>query len=345
MRLLCYIAFCAYLPLIQSFGSENIIRQIQLSTGLQYDFVTTEGNGSAVSHLPVIPGGVSYELFAKGSAWDTNVYFLDRKVVGFYLPQGDIQIISEDQSHLDLGENAVQRTRADRPYSLAITVSGLTPDDSDAPDAARQVLYTHTGHNFDTTYTPNGNDEYIISSFYMGNSNPELTPVYTQLTPMAPTKAMGVERFTLSTLTDETVTESSILDEEMILVWPVSEAAITGIEPGYEIRDSLPKLLVYYQDLYPLSLTYVQIYAGGEALGTVGTVLPGSLRWHNTTVPQSEVISIENWEDYIPNEGVYTMEVLSVTPFHSWQPERLAHVSFTVNRKLRINGQLITSED
>ncbi len=324
--------------------SENIVRQTQLSSGVQYDFITGNDQGTAQSSLPIEEGGASYELFARGSAWDTNLYFLDRKIVGFYLPKSEIILETEDQTHEWAGANGVRRTRADRPFSVAIRVWGLTPNDPEAPDAAKKTLYTHTAQNYDDTYTPNGNAEYTLASYYMGNSNPEITPVYTQLTPASPTKAMGIERFTVSTLKDETVRQTSIVDEKMLIVWPISEAFIEGMEPGAKIRDNLPKIIVRYKDLYPASLSYMQIYKGPENLGTVGTLIPSTQRWHNTTVPQNEVISLENWENLIPEDGTYTLEILSCTPFDNWQPERLSSVTFSVNRKIKLNGQVTTSE-
>jgi len=324
--------------------AENLIRQTLLKSGTQYDLYTDNDSGSGLSNHPMEEGGISYELYSRGSAWDTTFYFLDRKLAGFYLPQATITMESEDWTGDWFSNSVIQRTRADKPYKVAIKVWGLTPDDPLAPAAARQVLYTQTGQNFQSTYVPDGNPEYVLASYLMGNSDPVLTPVYTLLTPMAPTKAMGIERFTISTLTDETVTVSSILQEKMILVWPVSEAIIEGIEPGFEIRDSLPNIVVHYKDLYPLSLTYMHIYKGGENLGTVGTIVPTSLRFHNTIVPQNEIISLENWENLIPEDGTYTIEVLSVTPFDNWEPERMAHVTFSVNRKLKLNGSVVTSE-
>ena len=56
------------------------------------------------------------------------------------------------------------------------------------------------------------------------------------------------------------------------------------------------------------------------------------------------MIAIENWEDYLPADGTYTIEVLSCTPFDLWNPERLAFVSFNVNRKVTVNGQVTTYE-
>ncbi len=324
-------------------SADNIIRQTMLSSGTQYDLVTSSDNGTNTAFLPMNEGGASFELYAYGSAWDTNLYFLDRKVLGHYLPKGTIEIQTGDAYQQWFNPQAPPRTRADKPYQLAISVSGLTSD-PEAPRAAREVLYTHVGQNYDTTYTPNGNAEYTVASYYMFNQEPSFSPVYTSLTPMAPTKAMGIEKFTLSSLTDETVTESSILDEEYLVVWPVSAATIGGLADGMTIRDSLPNIVVNYQDLYPLSYTYVQIYKGPQSLGTTGNYFGSSVRWHNTSVPQNEVISIENWESMIPEDGDYTLEVVTLTPFDDWQAERLAYVTFSVNRKVKVNGQVVTSE-
>lgn len=323
--------------------AENIIRQTMLNSGLQYDLVTSDDEGSSIAFLPMAEGGSSFELYAYGSAWDNNLYFLDRKVVGHYLPQASIEITTGDAFHDWFNSDQPPRTRADKPYTLAISVSGLLAD-PEVPRAAQEVLYTHLGQNYEDTYTPNGNSEYIISSYYMGNQDPSFTPIYTSLTPMAPTKAMGIETFTISSLTDETVTESSILANEMLIVWPVSEAEVRGISDGDVIRDSLPNLIGKYEDLYPLSYTYMQIYPGPAELGKVGTVFGSSVRWHNTIVPQNEVVGIENWENMIPQDGQYTIEIITITPFDNWTPERLDYVTFTVNRKVTVNGQVITSE-
>lgn len=328
---------------VPSARGENIIRQTQLGTGLQYDQVTDDDSGNAITHLPIEPGGASYDLFARGSAWDDTLYFLDTKIVGHYLPQASVQVITGDWIHQWLNPGSAPRTRADQPYQLAITVSGLVNDPT-APAAANEVLYTHVGQNYNTSYVPGTNAEYTLVSFLLGNSEPSFTPVFTRLTPMAPTKAMGIETFTVSSLADAAIPASAILASDMVVVWPISEAAIQGVSPGEAIRDNLPDIDIEYKDLYPLSLTYVQIYAGPPALGTIGTQISSTVRWHNTIVPQNEIISIQNWEDLIPVDGQYTVEVLSCTPFDDWEPERLSFITFDVDRRVNVNAQAVTSE-
>lgn len=320
---------------------ENIIRQTVIKTSLTYDMITDADSGRAIAKFGVGRDGTIFELFARGTAWDTNLYFLDRKVVGFYMPQATIQVATADAwTKMTTG---IPTTRADKPFTLAISVSGLTTDPT-APLAARQVLYTRVGQNFTDSYVPESNLQYTLTSMHMGNSSPSYTPVYTALTPMAPTKCMGLERFTISSLPDETVTASSILAEACLLVWPVPEASFRGIANSDLFRDNLPRFSIVYKDLYPVSLTYAQIYAGSPVLGTVGTFIDGSMRWHYTTVPQNEVITVNNWDSLIPRDGSYTIEVLCMTPFDSWATERLASVTFSVNRNVMIRGQVTTME-
>lgn len=321
--------------------AENVIRQTLLDSGVTCDLVTDSDSGSSLSALPIGEGGACYELYARGTAWDNRLYFLDRKVVGFYLPQASISVTSEDT--WSYNATGIPVTRADKPFTLAIRVWGLS-NDASAPLAAREVLYTRVGQNFNATYVPEGNPEYTIASLHMGNVNPSYTPVYTGLQPMPSTKAMGMEQFTLSSLPDETVPTSSILAEGRLLIWPVSQAAITGISNESIVRDNLPGLVIQYRDLYPVSLTYAQIYSGSAELGKVGTVISGSLRWHYTTVPQNEVIAVENWENLIPLDGTYTIEVIHMTPFDNWATERLTSVTFLVDRKVIVRGQVTTLE-
>lgn len=340
IRTLCLIVFCT--ATASTASAENIIRQKLLGSGVVYDFFTDADAGNAISYHPLTNNaGASYELFARGTAWDTNLYFLDRKVVGFYMPEGNIQVQTQDSwTRMTTG---IPTTRADKPFTLSVSVSGLTSDPS-APEAARKVLYTRVGQNFTASYVPEGNAPYTVTSLQMGNTSPNYTPVYTLLTPMAPTKAMGIERFTLSTLPSPSIPASSILNEAQLLVWPVSEAVFRDIEQGALIRDRLPRFSIEYKDLYPVSYTYAKIYAGPPALGSAGTVIAGSARWHFTTVPQNEVITVENWENHIGSDGVYTVDVLHLTPFDNWSTERLASLTFTVKRQVTIRGQVTTRE-
>lgn len=318
--------------------AQNLIRQTILSSGVRYDYLTSSDTGSLYAWIPKGPGDTyekaSFELFAKGSAWDNNVYFLDKKVLGFYLPKATVRVVSQDPA-------IPVRTRADKPYQLQITTSGMTTD-ADAPLSAQKVLFTHTGINFTGKYVQGDNVEYLMNSFYTGNVSPSYTPVYTRLVPMAPTKAMGIERFTVSSLSDSGTSTTSILASQQLIVWPVTEATVTGVIEGETIKDFLPNLRIELKDLYPKSTTYVQMYRGAPALGTLGDVILSTLRVHDTVVPQNEIITLTNWDNFLVDDGVYTLEVITETPFDGGAPERLAYVSFNVKRNIMVRGQATT---
>ena len=71
--------------------------------------------------------GARFELFAKGTAWDTNIYLLDTKYIRAYSPAASMDIETEDpyvRGDPTTG-TYVKRTRADRPITLHAHVSGL----------------------------------------------------------------------------------------------------------------------------------------------------------------------------------------------------------------------------
>jgi hypothetical protein len=46
----------------------------------------------------------------------------------------------------------------------------------------------------------------------------------------------------------------------------------------------------------------------------------------------------------LEGDGTYTVEVLTVTPFNERKPERVAHVSFTIDRTIEVRGTLAGAE-
>jgi hypothetical protein len=75
---------------------EAWVRQTDLGSGLTYDMPQTGTGGSYVAPLPVEDAGARFELFARGTAWDTNIYLLDTKIVRAYSPSASITISTDD---------------------------------------------------------------------------------------------------------------------------------------------------------------------------------------------------------------------------------------------------------
>ena len=155
--------------------------------------------------------------------------------------------------------------------------------------------------------------------------------------------------------------------QKSIQIWPLTQAAIldpgavitdgkinitdgTPIAPlvdGQKITRSMPNLVVALWDLYPNSTTYVTIYKGDPA--TIGSTAPVPVYTPrvikiNQDVPQCDLIALSNWDEYITEDGIYTLEVATITPFNNGAPERILAISFEVDRTIKVVGSTTTSE-
>jgi len=54
-------------------------------------------------------------------------------------------------------------------------------------------------------------------------------------------------------------------------------------------------------------------------------------------------VPLTNLDDFIDKDGIYTIEVVTVTPFNNRQPERLAYASFEIDRTVEVRAGLTTS--
>jgi hypothetical protein len=153
-------------------------------------------------------------------------------------------------------------------------------------------------------------------------------------------KVRGEERFSVFSLEDYQAPESQIASL-YVQIWPVADGTIAGITQGQVVRFNLPSLTFTLNDLYPDSRTYAQVYKGSPQLGTEGTVVPGSALIVYEPVPQNRVLTVNNWDTLVNSDGVWTMELLTATPFGI---DRLAFVSFVVDRTIEVNGAVHTIE-
>ena len=48
--------------------------------------------------------------------------------------------------------------------------------------------------------------------------------------------------------------------------------------------------------------------------------------------------------EYTETEGEYTIEVTTVTPFNNGIPERIAAISFTIDRTVKVRGSLFSGD-
>jgi hypothetical protein len=336
--------------------NESWVRQTDLATGLVYDMpIQSEGTSNYGAPLAVSQTGARFELFARGTAWDSKIYLLDTKIIRAYTPVATVTIDSEDgyvRGDPSSG-TYVKRTRVDRPFTVRVNVSGLVPTSPNVSE--RTVYFGVKGRNYDpTTYSALNLPQYLLHEYNL--SNGELAPgaTYHELTPGGLTTACGEQTYTLVRYASDGIPDTTVA-EPKIEVWPLATASVDKITAGQIFNDRLPPIPITLKNLYPDSRTYVQIYAGSAVLGTQGAIVGGTDRrygkYYNsdqaeepTNVPQNVSLSIEDLSKYAAADGIYTLEVITHTPFFNREPERLLTVTFEVDRVISARGQLSTTE-
>ncbi len=321
----------------------NFVRQVQYPTGVVWDASVNE-KGQQLSELPIDPGGARFELWTVNSD-PLTVYLLDSTYVGTYTPVATSRVVTEDP----VAENMTPRTRADRPFQIWMNVGGLLSGETD-PAASKAVQLTRhvqsygvngSGENVDpsqatmlTNVEVTGNGEFLLNYGLSSVPAQDLS------------KRRGEERFAIHSLEDSQnegtyYVPASQLTAAKIQIWPVATGNVVGVDTGDTVRYKMPQLTITLDDLYPSSTTYAQIYKGAPALGTTGTVVPGSAIVVNEATPLDRVLIIDNYDDVITEDGVWTMELLTETVFGV---DRLHYVTFTADRTMKVRGAFTTTE-
>jgi hypothetical protein len=315
----------------------NFIRQKQLPTNVIWD-LSVQPTGEQLSALAIDPGGARFELWSVRSNPFT-IYLLDSKYVGTYVPMAAVSILTEDPNTY----NAIPRTRADRPFIVDITTQGLRTE-VDAPVASKSVkLLRHVqsyGTAGDGTNIDRSQATLLHQVTLTNNAVHRLSYAINSVPGANRAKVRGEERFSVYSIADYQAPESQI-SSMYVQVWPVADGSIGGIVQNQEIRFKLPPLTMTLNDLYPDSRTYAQVYQGEARSGVQGTVVPGSALIVFQGAPQNRVLTINDWDSVVTTDGRWTLELLSVTPFGT---DRLAHVTFNVDRTMDVNATLTTIE-
>lgn len=337
MNRLLTLALCLGLPATapaQSFT--NFIRQVQTVSGIEWD-VQVNQVGQQLSPLSINPGGARFELWTVRNS-PVASFLLDHKYVGTYVPQASVRILSEDPYAV------IPRTRADRPFTVEVTINGLLPNDPAAPTAAKAVTVRRYLQSYGEDGTGVGIDRTQATlhaeTMLVNNQTYPFSFSLTRIPADNRLKVRGEERFTVMSLEDYQ-TAASQLASQFIQVWPVADAAIAGLSNGDRVRFTVPPIEITLNDLYPNSETWAQVYKGDPQLGQTGTVVPGSAVVVADALPQDRVVRIKNCTACFDDDGRWTIEVLTKTPFGL---ERLATVWFDLDRTLQVNGSLTTIE-
>ncbi len=325
---------------VETVSYANYIRQYQMPAGTSWDASdTVASSGTKLSALAINPGGARFDMWTMKSSSLTGLtqYLLDTNYVGTYVPVASVAIRSEDNT------SAVRRTRADRPFYVDVTVSGLLSGASD-PEPSKSVKFLRHVQSYGTGGTGVGIDRtqatLITQSSISTNGTQNLTFLVNAIPGSNRAKVRGEERFSIFSLEDYQAPESQ-LASQYIQIWPVADGTVSGIAQNQVMRFSMPTVTLALNDLYPTSSTYVQVYRGNPVLGTTGTIVPGSQLNINDSIPNSRVLTLSNYDSSFNSDGRWTLELLTVTPFGI---DRLAYVSFVIDRTIEVNGAVTTIE-
>jgi hypothetical protein len=297
------------------------IRQKQLPSGAILD-TPVQGQGEQMSPLTVDPGGCTFELWGVTAA---SPNLLDTVTVGTYLPTAAVTIRTEDPYP------TLPRTRADRPLLVDVNVQGILSDPN-APESSKGVTLLRHVQSYGATGTGDPLDRSLatlLSQTGITSDGLITVPIPLNAIPGTnPAKVRGEERFTILSREDYQL-PPSILASQFVQVWPVADATLSGIAQGQIIGASVPQVTFQLNDLYPSSTTWAHVYKGGPQTGITGTTIPGSSVVINGSVPANRTLIVANYGPVFDSDGVWTMELLTQTPFGT---NRLAQVSFGVQR-------------
>jgi hypothetical protein len=322
----------------------NYIRQFQMPAGVTWDASdTVASTGSKLSALAINPGGARFELWTIKSSSVTGLtgYPLESCYVGTYIPVATVVVRSEDTT------SSIPRTRADRPFFVDISLTGLRNGATD-PEPSKSVKFFRHVQSYGTGGTGVGIDRtqatLLTQSSITTNGNQTLTYPLTMIPGGNRSKIRGEERFSIFSLEDYQAPESQ-LASQFIQIWPVANGTISGIVQNQKIKFTLPSVTLALNDLYPFSTTYAQVYKGNQVLGTSGAIVPGSAVVISDSIPQNRLLSLTNYDSVFTSDGVWTMEIVTVNPFPApYGVTRLGWVTFTVDRTIDMNSTVTTIE-
>ena len=332
----------------QTVSYVNYIRQFQMPSQVQWDASSNvPAGGEQLSALEINPGGARFDLFTLQSSSVSGLteYLLATNYVGAYIPIATLAIRSEDSSA------STPRTRADRPFYMDVTMSGLRTgaDDPVASKSAKFFRHVQSYGVGGTGVSLDRNQATLLDQTVI-NTNGLRTDTYlVNSIPGADRKKIrGEHRFTVKSLADYQAPETQ-LASQFITIWPCADASITGIAQNQLIRFLLPTVTLTFNDLYPGSRTYAQVYKGEQQLGMVGRIVPGSGFTNTQDFPVNPILSLTSYDSVFDSDGRWTMELITVTPFGTERMrtpgDQIAYVTFDLDRNMEVNGSFTTIEE
>ena len=353
----------------------NFIIQRQLPNGPDMQINNIAPKGQQDSPMAINPDGARFELHTTRSA-PLNTFLLQSTYVGTYVPMASVVIDTEDPWGKEPDTSTftnvtyenptfaanrivpvntpakIRRTRADRPFKVYVTTSGILSGATD-PAPSKAINFYHHTQSYGVGGTGNPIDR--SQAIAQNPQLPQITtnrvhdPLVVALTTIAGAnrlKIRGEERYSAFSLPDNQIPARPIAANELssntLIVWPVTDGSLSGIASDQIVRFAMPTVTFTYNDTYPGSQTFAQVYKGELRDNVNGLIVPGSHKNNTNTIPESYVETTGGEFDRIfDSDGRWTMEILTISPFDTM---RLGYVSFTVDRTMQVNSTVTTIE-
>jgi len=333
-------------------GNGSIFQLYAYEDQIYSPYTVADVNVGNVAHANVALGSNLVDLNVLGLHLNINLgeessasslpKLLAEKAVGSFIPQATVTLSSADPYF-------PPRTRADQPYRVKVAIDRLPVPGSEVPENVPTKVRLEKSYKLyhPTLHVPaeNGSGQGSYSEAFEFNQNGTYTmpSVYQNLPGTSPTRVIGEESHSAYIRLGSGNALAKI-GSSTIQIWPVSTAVIQGIQAGklyYELPQQVQATLT---DLYPDSVTYAQIYKGQPSLGRKGHTIPSSVFSINTFAPQNTVVPLQDLIQGVTDDGDYTIEILTITPFNQRQPERVTHLTFQLKRNIKVNASMSTME-
>ncbi len=178
----------------------NYIRQFQMPADVTWDASDTVAvSGTKLSALAINPGGARFELWTMKSSSVTGLtgYLLESSYLGTYIPVATVVVRSEDAT------SAIPWTRADRPFQVDVTLSGLLNGATD-PEPSKSVKFFRHVQSYGVAGNGLGIDRtqatLLSQSSITTNGTQTLSYLVTSIPGANRTKIRGEERFSIFSL-------------------------------------------------------------------------------------------------------------------------------------------------
>lgn len=261
--------------------------------------------------------------------WSVNAetgeeHLLDVKTVSSYHPEAEISISSADPYEL------IPRTRADQPFTVTYSVSGLVTDDPEVQEPAKAVTVVHDVKSGGSTRT--------TQNEVRKNTQNEVLNI-AAASPTSPESYFGEQVFTIYALPDVGMDEATELASQKVIILPKGTGVFTGIDPD-DVYPMAPPIKISMTNMYPSSDAYIRV-SKSDSPNEFAIVPDSVVQNLSNELYTPDPYVLNTIRSVINGDGEYLVELRANTPFGD---ELLSQTRLKIKSTIQFNGGLNSSE-